>query len=211
MNIHDISPTLSPRTAVWPGDVALRRETSMSFDDGHHMALSSFQTTVHIGAHADAPSHYDSTGASIEQQELSPYLGECQVISVDVSRGARVRPEQLPAAPYAQRLLLRTNTFPDPEFFNGDFAALSPELIEHLHAHGVVLVGLDTPSVDLCHDAQMLSHKAIARCGMRILEGLVLNAVPDGIYTLIALPLPLEGADASPVRAVLVEGQLVTS
>ena len=38
---------------------------------------------------------------------------------------------------------------------------------------------------------------------MAILEGLVLDRVPEGLYELIALPLPLAGFDASPVRAVL--------
>ena len=206
MKIHDLSPTLSPRTAVWPGDMRLSRETSMGFEQGDHMALSSFRTTVHIGAHADAPSHYDASGESIEARALDRYLGPCQLITTDVSRGARIQPGQLPAPPYAPRVLFRTGTFPDPEHFNEDFAALSPELVAHLQSHGVVLVGLDTPSVDLCHDAQMLSHKVIAKHGMGILEGLVFPDIPDGLYTLVALPLPLEGADASPVRAVLVEG-----
>ena len=40
---------------------------------------------------------------------------------------------------------------------------------------------------------------------MSILEGVVLNNAEDGIYTLIALPLKLDKADASPVRAVLVK------
>jgi arylformamidase len=38
---------------------------------------------------------------------------------------------------------------------------------------------------------------------MAILEGLVLQDVPEGVYELIALPLPLVGFDASPVRAIL--------
>ena len=40
---------------------------------------------------------------------------------------------------------------------------------------------------------------------MRVLENLVLDAVPEGDYELIALPLKLTTADASPVRAVLRE------
>ena len=38
---------------------------------------------------------------------------------------------------------------------------------------------------------------------MAILEGLVLAGVSAGVYELIALPLKLQGFDASPVRAVL--------
>ena len=81
---------------------------------------------------------------------------------------------------------------------------MSPELVDHLADHGVRLVGLDTPSVDLCHDQALLSHHAIARRDLCILEGVVLDQVPDGLYHLVAPPLMLLDADASPVRALLV-------
>ena len=103
----------------------------------------------------------------------------------------------------APRVLLRTGTFPEPEGWNSDFASLSPELVDALAAAGVVLVGIDTPSVDPFDDAELESHRALRRHGIANLEGLVLGHVPPGRYTLIALPLPLEGADASPVRAAL--------
>jgi len=43
----------------------------------------------------------------------------------------------------------------------------------------------------------------VRRLGLRVLENLVLDDVPEGDYELIALPLKLMQADASPVRAVL--------
>jgi arylformamidase len=67
----------------------------------------------------------------------------------------------------------------------------------------VRLVGIDTPSIDLQDDAALLSHQAVAAHDMAVLEGLLLGHVPPGVYELIALPLPIDGADASPVRAVL--------
>jgi arylformamidase len=103
----------------------------------------------------------------------------------------------------APRLLLATGTFPDPEQFNQDFAALSPELIDFLHEHRVILVGIDTPSVDLFDSKDLPVHKAFLRYDMAILEGLALRDVPEGLYELIALPLKLVGFDASPVRAIL--------
>ena len=47
------------------------------------------------------------------------------------------------------------------------------------------------------------SHQAVRRRGLRVLENLLLDDVPEGDYELIALPLRLASADASPVRAVL--------
>ena len=101
------------------------------------------------------------------------------------------------------RVLVATGTFPDPNHFNEDFAALSPELIDHLHGQGVQLVGIDTPSVDLFESKELPAHRRVLRQKMAILEGLVLAEVPPGMYELIALPLKLVGFDASPVRAVL--------
>ncbi len=68
----------------------------------------------------------------------------------------------------------------------------------------MVLIGLDTPSVDPMTSKALESHHALARRDLAVLEGVVLAHVAPGTYTLIALPLRLEGADASPVRAVLV-------
>jgi arylformamidase len=206
VRILDISPALSPRVAVWPGDTAYSRTENLSIAAGANIDLSEIRTTVHVGAHADAPSHYVGGGATIEQRPLERYLGPCQVVEVSVQRGARVVPGDVRVPIEAPRVLFRTATFPDPDAFSEDFAALSPALIDWLAGQGVVLVGLDTPSVDLFDDAVLLTHQAIARHDLAILEGVVLDGVAPGVYTLIALPLKLEGADASPVRAVLVEG-----
>jgi arylformamidase len=101
--------------------------------------------------------------------------------------------------------LLATGSFPNPEKWNSDFAALSPELVTYLHKQGVRLVGIDTPSIDPENSKALESHQAVADCDLAILEGIVLDKVPDGLYTLLALPLKIEGADASPVRAVLLD------
>lgn len=200
--IHDISPLLSDRLKVWPGDVPLSREVLCDLARGDNLTLSALRATVHLGAHADAPSHYTG-GQAIHERALHYYLGPCQVMSVRVARGTRITPAMLPDAVRAPRLLLHTGTFPDPECFDTAFAALSVELIDLLHEQGVILVGLDTPSVDLFDSKDLEAHQAFARHDMAILEGLVLSGVPAGPYELIALPLRLEGFDASPVRAVL--------
>jgi arylformamidase len=201
----DISPVLSPRIAVWPGDVAFSREVACTIADGANIDLSAIRTTVHVGAHADAPSHYSLGGVGIAERPLERYYGPCEVVHVTVGRGERVRPEHLPGPVRAPRVLFRTGTFPDPDAFNEDFAALSPELVDALADQGVVLIGIDTPSIDPCHDKVLHTHTAVARRDLAVLEGIVLDHVAPGLYTLVALPLRIEGADASPVRAALVE------
>jgi arylformamidase len=198
----DISPILRASTAVFPGDTPFERSVNMSFQAGQHLDLSDVRTTLHVGAHTDAPSHYHSSGKTIEARDLSLYLGPCQVIEI-LGRPARIRPQDLKVEVAAPRVLFKTGSFPDPDHWREDFCALSPELIEFLKEKKVCLVGIDTPSVDPATDKTLAAHKAIFESDMAILEGIVLEHVTPGLYHLIALPLRIEGGDASPVRAIL--------
>ena len=204
MHIFDISPLISQRIAVWPGDQSFHRNETLSFQQGHNLVLSSIQTTVHLGAHADAPIHYHPEGEDIASRSLSLYLGPCQVIGVSIPPGERIYPHHLPAVK-APRVLFKTGSFPNPDQWNSDFNSLSPELVNQLGQQDVILVGIDTPSVDPEQSKALESHQAIMANDMAVLEGLLLNEVSDGLYTLVALPLKMENADASPVRAVLVK------
>lgn len=200
--IWDISPPITERLKVWPGDTPPKREVLLDMARGDTITLSSLHATVHLGAHADGPNHYDRDGGGIDSRPLDDFLGPCQVIGARVGPGGRVGPAQL-AGIDAPRVLIRTGTYPDPDEFREDFAGLEPGLIDALAARGVRLIGIDTPSVDLFASKDLPAHAACRRAGMAILEGLVLADVPDGHYELIALPLKLVGFDASPVRAIL--------
>ena len=231
---YDITPPITPKLAVWPGDTPLSREVLNDMARGDNITLSTLRATMHLGAHADGPNHYGKDAPAIDERGLDYFLGPCQVIRVGVARATRITPamlletiKEVPAgggnelasratasargsgAPGGRtihlqpRVLFATGTFPDLENWNRDFAALSVELIDFLHDRGVITVGIDTPSVDLFESKDLPAHKAILRCNMSILEGLVLKDVPEGIYELIALPLRLVGFDASPVRAIL--------
>lgn len=203
MVLYDISPPIDSRLAVWPGDEPPTREVKCRIEDGAPITLSTLRSTVHLGAHADGPNHYAQGAPGIEHFPIDRYLGPCQVVTAKVRPGERVRPSQLARLVTEQRVLIRTGTYPDPANFNRDFAALSVDLVDSMARRGVVLVGIDTPSVDLFDSKDLPAHKAFLRHDMSILEGLVLKDVPDGVFELIALPLPLMGFDASPVRAVL--------
>src|SRR5262249_8553454 len=160
--------------AVWPGDTRPRREVLLDIARGDNITLSTLHATVHLGSHADAPSHYGDRAPGIDQRPLDLYLGPCQVIRVAASPRTRLTPAHLPGPLRPERSLLATGTFPDPRHFSEDFAALSPELIAHLAAQGVRLVGVDTPSVDLFDSKDLPSHQAALRHDIAILEGLVL-------------------------------------
>jgi len=201
--IYDITPPITDALEVWPGDTPPSREVLLDMKRGANLTLSTLHATVHLGAHADGPSHYGKDAPGIDARALEDYLGPCQVIRVAVGPRELITPSHLPAELRAERVLFRTGTFPDPNHFRPDFAALAPELVGHLRERGVRLVGLDTPSVDLFDAEDLPAHHACLRHDMAILEGVVLDDVPEGVYELIALPLKLVGFDASPVRAIL--------
>ena len=203
--LYDITPPITPNLAVWPGDTPLTREVLMDMARGDNITLSTLRATVHLGAHADGPNHYGKDAPAIDERSLDYYLGPCQVLRVNVARSTRIIPAMLPRELRMPRVLFATGTYPDPQNWNADFAALSVELIDLLHDRGVITVGIDTPSVDLFESKDLPAHKALLRHDMAILEGLALKDVPEGRYELVALPLPLVGFDASPVRAVLIK------
>lgn len=201
--LYDLSPTIRPETPVWPGDTPFGCRRILALAQGDPVNLSAITTTLHLGSHADAPLHTEERGESFVELSLEPFLGTCRVVKVPPV--ARIEPRHVEALDLQnpRRLLFKTESLPDRRAFSERFTALSPELAHLLAERGLLLVGLDTPSVDPYDSIGLDAHHTLARGGVAILEGLVLDGVPEGIYELIALPLKLAGLDASPVRAVL--------
>jgi arylformamidase len=206
--IYDISPIISKDIAVFPGDTPFQRDILMSFEKKNHLLLSTIKSTVHLGAHADAPNHYDPSGCGIGERDLHFYIGPCQVISVNLPPKARIKRDDLKNINIkAPRVLFKTGSFDNPDQWNDNFNSLSPEIIDWLAEKQVILVGIDTPSVDPADSKELDSHHTIFKNNFAILEGLLLKNISDGLYELIALPLKIKDADASPVRAILIENR----
>ena len=203
--IYDISPPISPDFQVWPGDTPPSREILMDMKKGDNVTVSTLRTTVHLGSHVDAPSHYGIDAPSVEQWPVERFLGPCQVVRVSPPHGTRMPPDILMVPVRAERVLFATQTFSHPTPFRDDFAAFTVDLIKTLAEQGVTLVGTDAPSVDLFPSKDLEAHHACLEHDVAILEGVVLDGVPEGVYELIALPLNLVGFEASPVRALLRE------
>ncbi|CAN7299648.1 arylformamidase [Variovorax sp. LjRoot290] len=204
--IWDISPPVHEGAPVFPGDTPYRQRWAATIGPGCPVNVSEITLSPHVGAHADAPLHYDPAGATIGDVDLSPYLGPCRVIHA-IECGPLIEWEHLAHAAdnLPPRVLVRTYRHAPIDRWDGALAAYAPATIERLAALGVKLIGIDTASIDPAESKTLASHQVIRRLGLRVLENLVLDAVPEGDYELIALPLKLVTADASPVRAVLRE------
>lgn len=194
MQLWDISPPLGPATPVYPGDPPYRRGVHQGFSANCPVEVSTLSFSAHFGAHVDAPRHWDAQGSTVGELPLHRFIGPCQLIELSDLEALITLAPRLPA-----RLLVRTGA--------GIGASVWPDLpAEQIHAlaqRGVDLIGIDTPSIDRVNSTDLPAHQAARLHGLIVLEGLQLDTVEPGDYELIALPLKLIDAEASPVRAVL--------
>jgi arylformamidase len=205
--LWDISAPVHAGSPVFPGDTPYTQQWCATIGPGCPVNVSAITMSPHVGSHADAPLHYDPEGATIGDVSLDAFIGPCRVIHA-IGRGPLVEWAHIAHAVTSQlppRVLVRTYAAMPVDRWDGQLAAYAPSTVERLAAMGVKLIGIDTASIDPADSKTLDSHQAIRRRGLRVLENLVLDEVPEGDYELIALPLRLVSADASPVRAVLRE------
>jgi arylformamidase len=201
--LWDISPPISPATPAFPGDTTYQQRWTVEIGPGSPVNVSAITMSPHLGAHADAPLHYATGAPAIGAIDLDPFLGRCRVIHA-IDKGPLITRSHLEHATdgLPPRVLMRT-AVKTPTAWSPHFSAFAPDTISWLASLGVKLVGIDAQSVDPADSKTLDSHMQLLAYDMRVLENLVLDDVDAGDYELIALPLKLTQACASPVRAVL--------
>jgi arylformamidase len=216
MRIYDISQPLTNETPVWPGDAPVRLTFTAEQARGDTVTVGRVDMGMHNGTHVDAPYHFRADGARVEQYEIERFVGQCAVIAIYPIPPFEITAERIRAgwerlgAPQeaARRILFRTRKTRG-QGWSDTFAYPTPDAVRYLADLGCRLVGLDSPSYDPMSSKTLDAHHALAEAGIANLENLVLDDVPEWLYTLAALPLAVVGMDAAPVRAVLIEGRLV--
>lgn len=205
VRLIDISRSINPTIAVWPGDTPFQMQRKASLSEGDSVNLTTLVISSHTGTHVDAPYHFEPDGLTMEAVDLTPYWGLAQVVTVSRESGPLV-PSDFDHADLtrAPRLLVHSRaSHKDPTIFHHDYVYPSPELADFMGEKGIVLYGADGPSMDPSDSITMTNHHAVQRNGILIMEGLNLSDAPDGLYELVAMPLRLLGGDGCPVRAVL--------
>jgi len=202
--LWDISPPVHTASPVFPGDTRYSQQWCATITPECPVNVSAITLSPHVGAHADAPLHYEAGGAAIGTVSLEPFLGACRVIHA-IGCGPLVTWEHIAhaTAQLPPRVLVRTYEHMPVDRWDGALSAYAPETVARLADLAGILIGTETASMDPADSKTLGSHQVIRQRGMRVLENLVLDDVPEGDYELIALPLKLTEADASPVRAVL--------
>lgn len=199
----DISQPLTPTIAHWPGDIPFSYQLTYTKQQTGSVNIGQITTSLHIGTHVDAPFHFDSQGKTIDELDINVFVGRAKVI--DVSHVATITDNTLRAFSWDRvtRILLRTSLPNQPEFFPKNMPILDKSIVPFFTEKGIKLLGVDMPSVDPIDSKTLDTHHALHTSGIHILENIMLDHVDSGNYELVALPLAIEGADGSPVRAII--------
>lgn len=202
MALIDISRTISPSTAVWPGDRSVEWTwTARIGEDDSAVNVGALSLSAHTGTHVDAPYHVRDGGPTTDELPLSAFIGPAQV--VDARGAARIHPSHVTDI-QTERVLFKTDASSLPsDTWPDSVTAIHPDTVARLTDHQIVLVGTDAPSVDPLDSTALPAHHALIEASIVNLEGLRLDEVSPGCYYLMAAPLHIENGDAAPVRAVL--------
>jgi len=191
MKIYDISQEVFS-CAVYPGDPQPEKQTLYSTAAGDLYNLTSFAMCTHNGTHVDAPFHFLHHGKTVEQMDLSVFVGDCYVARHEGDVTAEAAQEILKKSGGAARILIAGN------------ATVTAEAAAEFAAGGIKLLGNEGQTVGP-EKAPMQVHLILLRQEIALLEGIVLKDVPEGRYFLSAAPLNLAGADGAPCRAYLID------
>lgn len=208
--IYDLSVTITPHLAVWPGDTPIYLERESKIEEGANSNVSRMNISVHTGTHVDAPRHFIQGAKTIEDIPIETLVGKAQVIDIAPEVNL-ITAKELKAAginPGIERLIFKTRNsqfFPSQsDTFHTTYTGIGVEGAEWLVNAGVKLVGIDYLSV-APYKATRPTHEVFLKAGVVLVEGLVLKGVAPGIYLLCCLPLKLGGSDGAPARVVLIE------
>ena len=191
MKIYDISQEVFS-CGVYPGDPRPEKQTVYSTDAGDICNLTSFAMCAHNGTHVDAPFHFLHRGKTVDQMELAHFVGDCFVARHEGEVNTADAEEILQKAKGAQRILIAGN------------ATVTAEAAEVFAQSTIKLLGNEGQTVGPT-DAPMQVHLILLGRGIALLEGIVLEGIPEGRYFLSAAPLNLGGADGAPCRAYLIQ------
>ncbi|MDO8841341.1 MAG: cyclase family protein [Methanocalculus sp.] len=201
MKIYDATRILSEETYVYPGDPPV----SFSFSEEGGIRVSEIRMGSHSGTHIDAPLHYFSDGASVDEIPLEACVGPCSVKSVYPGSVQSDLFLDLPAD--MKRLLIRSGwSESDPS----DYGCLTKRDALTLVERGIKAVGTDAPSIE-SYNGDGSVHRTLLSAGVVIIESLSLSEIPEGKYMMVALPIACKGIDGSPARVILCNFDCVIS
>jgi len=204
--IIDISVPISNQIVTWPGDSAVVIHKTADVCCGDEATVSRLDLGSHTGTHVDAVSHFKSGGATLDEMDLSVYIGPASVVDVGVADVIDLATLEKYDWTNVTRVLFKTKNSQTQwwkEPFNERFVHLTIDGAQFLTAQGVQLIGVDYLSVEGYGSPGAPVHHHLLAHNVHIVEGLYLADVTPGPYELICLPLKIYQGDGAPARVVL--------
>lgn len=204
---YDATLPITSTMPTWPGDPAVKLlpKSHLSRDQSHTVRLTAIEMGSHTGTHIDAPYHFVEGGKRLHEIPLDRLIGKATVFEIGGVRSIGRRELERLRWDGVERVLFKTENskhWQDGKFYT-EFVYLEPDGAQFLVEHGVRLVGIDYLSIDKFMSEKHPTHFVLLSKDIVILEGVNLNSVPAGEYTLFALPLNLQDTDGAPTRVIL--------
>jgi arylformamidase len=209
VSIYDISLPISETLVVWPRDPPVSVTQVSHLERGDEATVSRLEMGAHVGTHVDAPAHFVRGGAGVDALDLDTLVGlalvaearETDALTADVLA-------ELAIPLGTERVLFHTRNSDlwarGVREFAEDFVAVTEDGARWLIERGIALVGVDYLSV-APFGASRPTHEMLLQAGVVVVEGLNLSGIRPGMYHLACLPLMIEGAEAAPARAILMD------
>ncbi|WP_010245390.1 cyclase family protein [Acetivibrio cellulolyticus] len=205
--ILDISGVINDKTTIWPGDEGVTLNRIQKIEDGDSCNLSTLHIGIHTSTHIDAPLHFIAGGVDVSSANLDKFIGFAKVFYISTEKCIKASDLSGLDIQSGDIVLFKTSnsSLDMTGSFNTGFVYLDESAASWLVDKDVATVGIDYLSVEDYYAGNAVTHKLLLKKGIGIIEGLRLDDVPEGEYFLSCVPLKIEGAEGSPVRAVLVE------
>lgn len=199
----DITRPMGDSMLCWPGRQPPEFSWEQRLEDGDHCNVSKWTLNAHTGTHIDAPLHFVDGGDSVDRISADKLVGACRVIDLDAMNASTLDRDQAEALRGESRLLIRSSHSASSETYAEHDALMTTDAARMLVASGLQVIGTDRLSVDDSRGTDFPLHHIFLEANCVIIEGLCLANVNPGQYRLLALPLRMEDAEASPARVIL--------
>jgi arylformamidase len=209
MNIIDLSHTISPGMPVYPGDDPPVFTNRAAIDEDG-FAEKGITLGSHVGTHIDAPAHIIPYAPTLDRMPIDRFAGQGSVIDLTGMKNPEIDTSFLRSYESlfktSEFILLHTgwHRFWGQDNYLRGYPILSIEAALWVRSFGLKGIGVDAISVDEIEAIDLPIHKILLE-RMLIIENLTnLDKLPKTGFIFSCLPLKLENADASPVRAAAI-------
>jgi len=207
--IIDLTHRINEDITVYPGTPKPRLEVSNTIEK-HGFAELRISMCTHTGTHMDAPSHMIEHAKSLDRFPMSKFMGKAMVIKCKDKETIeleflRTMQEQISQCKFLLFYTGWQEKWHDPGYFE-NFPVLTKETAKWLCGFNLEGLGFDSISVDKVTDLEQPNHHILLDKEILIIENLTnLDNLPQDFFQFHSIPLKIENADGSPVRAYAIK------